>query len=177
MNLYQRLLALTEEAITTLRTIQETHTESRRDAMASRAANDSVRAYYDSQRWAGDELPRLRHDLVKAGNVIGDLREQDARIAELLGAGPDADLVKAVEDLCKKAGTPHNEITAMLDGRRVQAKRDAEMLREIAETVQPVGVAAVSVAAVMCWCAYLIDTTDDEVPITLSEWLRGRGRA
>lgn len=50
MNLYQRLLALTDEAITTLRTIQETQTESQRNAMASRAANDSIKAFYDSQR-------------------------------------------------------------------------------------------------------------------------------
>lgn len=177
MNLYQRLLALTDEAITTLRTIQETHTESQRNAMVSRAANDSIKAYYDSQAVAhSDELSRLRRDLAKAGNVICGLREQDARIAELLGAEPDADLVKAVEDLCKKAGTPHNEITAMLEGRRVQAKRDAEMLREQAETVQPVGFSSLSTAAVMCWCAYLIDTTD-EVPLTLREWLSGRGRS
>lgn len=173
--IYDRLLALTEEAITTLRTIQETQVESQRNAMASRAANDSIKAYYDSQRGAGDELPRLRHDLVKAGEVIRQYRDQDARIAELLGAEPDADLVKAVEDLCRKAGTPHNVVTAMLEGRRIQAKRDAEMLREQAETVQPVGFASVSTAAAMCWCAYLIDTTD-EVPLTLREWLNGRGK-
>lgn len=124
--IYDRLLALTEEAITTLRTIQETQVESQRNAMASRAANDSVKAFYDSQRGAGDELPRLRQDLAKA--------------------------------------------------RRVQAERDAALLREKAETVQPVGLRAVSTAAVMCWCAYLIDT-DDETPMTLREWLNGRGKS
>lgn len=175
MNLYQRLLALTDEAITTLRTIQETQAESQRNAMASRAANDSVKAFYDSQRASVDELPRLRHDLVKAGEVIRQYRDQDMRIFDLLGAEPDADLVKAVEDLCKKAGTPHNEITAMIEGRRVQAEHDAALLREKAETVQPVGFSSLRTAAVLCWCAYLIDTTD-EVPLTLLEWLSGRGK-
>lgn len=174
MNLYQLLLALAEEAITTLRTIQETQTESQRNAMATRAANDSIKAFYDSQtRALGDELPRLREDLAKAGNVICDLREQDACIAALLGAEPDADLVKAVEDLCKRAGTPHDEIAAMLDGRKVQAEHDAALLREKAEAVQPVGFSSLSTAAVIGWCAYLLDTTD-EVPLTLREWLSGR---
>lgn len=170
MNLYQRLLALTEEAITTLRTIQETQTESQRNAMASRAANDSIKAFCDSQRGAGDELPRLRRDLAKAGNVICGLREQDARIAELLGAEPDADLVKAVEDLCKKA--EGDGATAYNGGRRALAAA-AKMLREQAETVQPVGFSSLSTAAVLCWAAYLIDTSD-EVPLTLREWLNGR---
>lgn len=170
MNLYQQLLTLTDEAITSLRTIQETQTESQRNAMASRAANDSIKDFYDSQRrGAGDELPRLRQDLAKAGEVIRQYRAQDMRIFDLLGAEPDADLVEAVEDLCKKAATPH------VDGRRVQAERDAALLREKAEAVQPVGFSAVSTAAVMCWCAYLIDT-DDETPMTLREWLNGRGK-
>lgn len=174
--IYDRLLALTEEAITTLRTVQETQAESQRNAMASRAANDSIKAFYDSQTGAlGDELPRLRQDLAKAGEVIRQYREQDMRIFDLLGAEPDADLVEAVEDLCKKASTPHNEVTAYVDGRRVQAERDATLLRDKAETVQPVGFSAVSTAAVMCWCAYLIDT-DDETPMTLREWLNGRGK-
>lgn len=46
--IYTRLLALTEEAITTLRTIQETQTESQRNAMATRAANDSIKAFYET---------------------------------------------------------------------------------------------------------------------------------
>lgn len=171
--IYDRLLALTEEAITTLRTVQETQAESQRNAMASRAANDSIKAFYDSQTGAlGDELPRLRQDLAKAGEVIRQYRDQDMRIADLLGAEPDADLVEAVEDLCKKAATPHNEVKAFVDGRRVQAERDAALLREKAETAQP----AASTAAVMCWCAYLIDT-DDETPMTLREWLNGRGKS
>lgn len=174
MNLYQRLLTLTDEAITTLRTIQETQTESQRNAMASRAANDSIKAFYDSQRGAGDELPRLRQDLVKAGEVIRAYREQDERIAVLLGVSLDADTVKAVEDLCKKARD--DEATAYVDGRRAQAASDAGMLRATAETVQPVGFSSLSTAAVICWCAYLIDTTD-EVPLTLQEWLSGRGKS
>lgn len=174
MNLYQRLLTLTDEAITTLRTIQETQAESQRNATASRAANDSIKEFYDSQRGTlGDELPRLRQDLAKAGNVICDFREQDARIAALLGAEPDADLVKAVEDLCKKAATPHDSVTAYVDGRRIQAVSDARMLREKAETALPVGFSYLSTSAVVRWCAYLIDTADER-PMGLQEWLNTR---
>lgn len=215
MRLYDRLLALSEEAITTLRTIQETQAEGQRNAMASRAANDSIKAYYDSQREAGDELPRLRHDLAKAGSVICGLREQDARIAELLGAEPDDDLVKAVEDLTRAVGDVSRAdprmsgrlVSVMLDecedlealeqaqGAHMKSREGlslatqiakltarasraaALMLREKAETVQPVAwFSAVSTAAVICWCAYLIDTTD-EVPLTLQEWLSGRGKS
>lgn len=170
--IYDRLLALTEEAITTLRTIQETQAVALRAHVAAQRASEaseSAAIFHDTAGALSAEVAQLRFDLANH-------RERDERIASLLGLSPDADLVEAVEDLCKKAATPHNEVTAYVDGRRVQAERDAALLRDKAETVQPVGFSAVSTAAVMCWCAYLIDT-DDETPMTLREWLNGRGKS
>lgn len=170
--IYDRLLALTDEAITTLRTIQETQTESQRNAMASRAANDSIKAFYDSQRGAGP---------AKAGEAfIGDVSRADPRmrgrlVSVMLDECEDLEALEQAHDAHMKTREGLS-LATQIARLTARAKSDAALLlREKAETVQSVGISS-STAAVVCWCAYLIDTTD-EVPLTLREWLSGRAKS
>lgn len=178
MNLYQRLLTLTDEAITTLRTIQETQAVALRAHVAAQRASEASEsaAIFRDAAWP---------DALRSENLR--LQSDIAKVADLLGVEPDDDLAEAVEILKKRAEStaprpsrwadPQSEMAGMFEGRRVQRLSDAALLREKAETVQPVAwFSAVSTAAVICWCAYLIDTTD-EVPLTLQEWLSGRGKS
>lgn len=172
MNLYQRLLTLTDEAITTLRTIQETQ------AVALRAHVAAQRASEASESAAIFRNADAVENLTK---TVGDVSRTDPRmrgrlVSVMLDECEDLEALEQahVAHMKSREGLSLATQIAKLTARGKSGA--AEMLREQAETVQPVGFASLSTAAVMCWCAYLIDTTD-EAPMTLREWLNGRGKS
>lgn len=128
MNLYQRLLALTDEAITTLRTIQETQAVALRAHVAAQRASEaseSATIFRDAAGALSADVAQLRFDLANH-------RERDERIAALLGVSLDADLVRAVDDRCKKANERSAAVLWLRERADLESRNQASSALDVA---------------------------------------------
>lgn len=175
MNLYQRLLTLTDEAITTLRTIQETQAVALRAHVAAQRASEASESAAIFRDAAG---ALSAEGLTRA---VGDVARTDPRmrgrlVSVMLDECEDLEALEQAHDAHMKSREGLSLATQIAKLTARAKTGAASLLREKAETVQPVGFSSLRTEAVVCWCAYMIDTTD-EVPLTLQEWLSGRAKS